>query len=170
MLEIGREKLGIGIREKILGSESRFREMMEEISKRLKRELEEPTGELSQRIEYIKANIEQMRDSLKVISSVLHQTFLEHGQEFVSKAILKGAEQAIGEVVTGNIVDNMRETRRAIEELRQINSSFNESKRGRQPDRQKMAQGVISRLSRFGQRLLGAFIPPELQHLIQRSK
>ncbi len=171
MLEIGREKLGIGIREKILGSESRFREMMEEISKRLKRELEEPTGELSQRIEYIKANIEQMRDSLKVISSVLHQTFLEHGQEFVSKAILKGAEQAIGEAITGNIVDNMRETRSAIEELKKINSTFvDETGKPVNPDpvnKQKMAASVIEGLSEWARRFVMTIIPPELKYLTQ---
>jgi uncharacterized protein YkvS len=58
-----------------------------------------------------------MRSVLNEASLILHQTFLEHGQEFVSKAILKGPEQAIGEAVTGNIVDNMRETRSAIEKL-----------------------------------------------------
>jgi len=171
MLEIGREKLGIGIREKIPRGESRFREMMEKISNTLKIELQKPPG--SQRIEDIKANIEQMRDSLKVISSVLHQTFLEHGQEFVSKAILKGPETAIkelGQAGVGNVVDNMREARKAIEELQNIDSSSTESEEVKQPNRQKMAQDVISRLSRFGQRLLDAFVPPELQYLITQSK
>jgi hypothetical protein len=154
---------------------TKFEEEMRRIGEKLKEELSKPQNKegktpIQTELEEIKTSIEEMKSGLNEISLILHQTFLEHGQEFVSKAILKGTEQAIGEAVTGNIVDNMRETREAIKELGRINSSFTESKRGRQPDRHKMAQGVISRLSRFGQRLLDAFIPPELQHLIQRSK
>jgi len=113
-----------------------------------------------------------MRDSLKVISSVLHQTFLEHGQEFVSKAILKGPETAIkelGQAGVGNVVDNMREVRKAIEELQEINNQT-DNQDGKTAQKMENAKNVISRLPIFVRRLLDALVPPELQYLITQSK
>jgi hypothetical protein len=156
---------------------TKFEEEMRRIGEELKKVLSQPQkkGEspfISTQLEEIKTLIEDMRSVLKEASLILHQTFLEHGQEFVSKAILKGAEQAIGEAVTGNIVDNMRETRRAIEALQKINSTFvDETGKPVNPvNKQKMAASVIGRLSEWTRRFVRTIISPELQYLIMNMK
>ena len=161
MLELGREKLGIGFKEKLLGSEGRFKEMMGKISEELRTALGKPQ-EVRINIEQIANHLREMKKNLDGISEVLYKTVLEHGQEFASKAILKGTKTAIEEIGragTGNVVENMKTVRDSIEEINKIHKGTELNKPGK-------TKNVIERLKSFEKRLLNLFISPELQRLI----
>jgi len=173
MLERGVKQLGRGPLEtwfifpKKLVREGRFRESMRKISEELKEKLKK--GVTDKQIEEIKTSLNDMRESLTQISNILYKTFLEHGNEFVSRAILKGPQEAIkeiGERGVGNVADHFREVNKAIDELNKIHSS----QENNEETKKQEAKGVLANLRKLAQQLLPYFITPELEYLIKQSQ